>query len=177
MLQAVGDDDRVNSKRIVAAILLVIVAAMIIYPPLSTGDVSIEFTSKGSGSANHLYVTISLIELHEAGVNNSTGWNRVSNATVTLDLVDSNSLAHAGVKGTVHTGHYDAISIAVNSATLVIGSNETALALSTELYATNIPLIVKTQSMSAVTVEFSFDIREITSTNTLSLVLKAFSST
>jgi len=176
VFQAGGDDARVNLRRIVAAILLIIVAVMIIYPPLSTGTVSIQFTSKGLGSASHLYVTISLIELHEAGVDNSTGWNRVSNMTITLDLMDSKSLVDSLAKGTIHTGHYDTISITVDSAALVIGSNETTLALSTERYVTNVPLIVKTQSMSAVTVEFNFDIAEMVHTNTLSLMLKAFSN-
>jgi len=162
-----------NPRRIVAAILLIVVVTLIVYPPLSTGTVSVRFKSKGVGSADHLYITVNLIELHEAGVDNRTGWNLISNATRTIDLIDPDSLASFVVEGTVHTGWYDMIAIQVASASLVQGSNETALELSSEQYYATVPLVLKTFSRLTVTVQFSFNATEAASTSILRLELEA----
>jgi hypothetical protein len=165
-----------NPKRIVAGILLIVVAAMIIYPPLSTGTVSTRFTGKGVGSADHLYVTVGLIELHEDGADNRTGWNQISNKTITLDLMNPKSLADSVVRGTLHTGRYDTISIHVASASLVTGSNQTMLALSSEQYSATISLVLKTFSESTITIQFSFNVTEAAHTGTLSLMVEATSA-
>jgi hypothetical protein len=162
-----------NPRRIVAGILLIVVAAMIVYPPLSTGAVSLKLVGKGVGAADHLYITIDLIELHEEGADNRTGWNRISNKTITLDLMNPKSPADSIVKGTLHTGRYDTVSIHIASASLVTGSNQTILALRSEQYFAKISLVLKTFSESTITVQLNSDVTEAVRTGTLNLLMEA----
>jgi len=114
-----------------------------------------------------------MIEVHDAGLDNQTGWHKVSNQTVDLDLIDQKSLSEFIAKGTVHTGWYDMVSIRVISASLVMGSNETSLALSSDQYSADISLVIRTSTESTLIVQFNFDVQDIGRTGILSLELKA----
>jgi hypothetical protein len=162
-----------NPRRIVAVILLLLVAAMIFYPAFSKGTVRMRFVGNGVGSADHLYVTMGPIEVHDAALDNQTGWQKVSNQTVMLDLMNRKSLSEFTAKGTVQTGWYDMVSIHVVSASLCMGSNETVLALSSDQYAADISFVIKTSTEATVIIGFNFDVQEIARTSTLSLELEA----
>jgi protein associated with RNAse G/E len=90
--------------------------------------------------------------------------------------MDSKSLAGSIVKGTLHTGWYDTISIHVASASLVIGPNQTTLALPSEQYLATVSLVLKTLSESTINIQLKFNLIEMTRTGTLNLVLEATSA-
>ncbi len=162
-----------NPRRIVAVILLIVVATMIVYPALSKGTVSVRLTEKTTASADHLYITISEVEVHDEGLDNSTGWHTISNSTRTLDLMNSQSVTDYVAKGTLPSGWYDMISIHIVSASIVTGSNKTSLALPSDQFAANVSLLVKTLSESTINVQFTFDPAEMKQTGVLSMRLEA----
>jgi len=162
-----------NSRRIIAAVLLVIIVIMIIYPSLSVGTVSVRFDSKGTGSAEHLYITLSMIQFHEAAFDNQTGWTDALNKTVTLDLIDQTNLAESSVKIMVRTGHYDKVAIHVSSASLVLGSNKTDLALSSERYVAEVPLVLKLAEGAQMALQLSYNISAIQATGIFDTVIEA----
>jgi hypothetical protein len=147
-----------NSRRIIAAVLLVIIVIMIIYPSLSVGTVSVRFDSKGTGSAEHLYITLSMIQFHE---------------TVTLDLIDQKNLAESSLEMMVRTGHYDKVAIHLSSASLVLGSNKTDLALSSERYVVEVPLVLKLAEEAQMTLQLSYTISAIQATGIFDTVIEA----
>jgi hypothetical protein len=165
-----------NSRRIIAAVLLVIIVIMIIYPSLSVGSVSVRFDSKGTGSAEHLYVTLSMIRFHDSDFDNQTGWTDALNKTVTLDLIDQTSLAASSVKIMVRSGHYDKVSIHVDSASLVLGSNKTDLALSSDRYVAQVPLLLKFAEGAQITLKLGYNISAIQATGIFDTVIEATNS-
>jgi hypothetical protein len=165
-----------NPKRILAVILLIVVAIMIIYPPLSKGTVSVRLSEKALGPADHLYVTVSQIKIHDAGVDNQTGWHTISNNTVTLDLMNSQSMTDFVAKGTLASGWYDMVSIRIDSASLVSGSNKTSLGLPSDQFNANVSLLIKTLSASTLTVQVTFNTAEMMHTGILNLKLEAIAT-
>lgn len=118
-----------NSKQVVAAISTLVVAAILIYPTLSVGTVSVSLASAKLNKADHVYVTIDRVWAHPTGQASGSGWVILSNQTVSADLVSvQNSTTSLG-SGQISSGDYDGIRIEVTNVTWVYNKTKTNLGI------------------------------------------------
>jgi len=119
----------VNSKQVVAAISALVVAAILVYPTLSVGTVSVSLASVKLNKADHVYVTIDRVWAHPTGQASGSGWVILSNQTVSADLVSvQNSTTSLG-SGQISSGDYDGIRIEVTNVTWVYNKTTTNLGI------------------------------------------------
>lgn len=118
-----------NSKQVVAAISALVVAAILVYPTLSVGTVSVSLASAKLNKADHVYVTIDRVWAHPTGQASGSGWVILSNQTVSADLVSvQNSTTSLG-SGQISSGDYDGIRIEVTNVTWVYNKTKTNLGI------------------------------------------------
>ena len=113
----------------VAAISALVVAAILVYPTLSVGTVSVSLASVKLNKADHVYVTIDRVWAHPTGQASGSGWVILSNQTVSADLVSvQNSTTSLG-SGQISSGDYDGIRIEVTNVTWVYNKTTTNLGI------------------------------------------------
>jgi hypothetical protein len=132
----------VNSKQVVAAISVVILLLILIYPALSSGSLSISLKSESIPEADHVYVTIKEVWAHRAGQSESQGWELVFNTTKSVDLV---SLVNSSdmIKGNAPTAAYDALRVDVSNVTWVFNGTSSNLQPESNQLSSSIDFTVK----------------------------------
>ena len=118
-----------NSKQILAAVSVVILVILLVYPTLSTGTVSVAIKATKFGNADHVYLTVNSVWIHQKGQSSSAGWKLVANNSQTLDLVTLTDSAKGLATGQVPLATYDSIRLDVSNVTWVF--NKTTSTLST----------------------------------------------
>jgi hypothetical protein len=120
----------VNSKQIVAVVSVVVLVAILAYPALSTGTISIVLASSKMENADHVYALVGNIWVHRLAQSSSGGWELVSNQTQTIDLITLENKSMPFAKHQIPVGSYDSIRMEVTNVTWVF--NETTTRLSIE---------------------------------------------
>lgn len=116
-----------NSKQIVAAVSVVVLLVIVVYPAVSTGSVVIRVSSIKPDNAEHVYVTINGIWAHQNGQSSFEGWKLVFNQTQTVDLVAQENSSITLPKGQLSVGSYDAIRIQMANVSWVFNKTVTNL--------------------------------------------------
>jgi hypothetical protein len=133
----------VNSKQIVAALSVVALVVIIIYPAASTGTIVIRLTSTKLESAEHAYVTINGIWVHQKGHSSIEGWKLVYNLTQTIDLVhpENSSKTLPGMQLSVSS--YNAVKIQLSDVSWISNKNNTRLVAEPSQLSANIDFTVQ----------------------------------
>jgi len=141
----------VNSKQVVAAVSVVALLLIIVYPALSVGAVSVLVRSAKIEKAEHIYVTVNDVWAHKAGQGSSEGWEMVSNQTKTIDLIAlGNSTTTLG-KGDISLARYDIIRIEVSNVTWVFNKTTTKLEVESSQLPTNVDFTVRAGKEAVIT--------------------------
>lgn len=113
-------------RRTIFAAVLVIVVVIAFSPSVSHGTVTLRlYGSSARSVVNHVYVSFTRVELHEAGLPSTTGWVAITKGLSQVDLVSSNQTMPQTVTSTsVHSGRYDGIMITFSTTTLVIAGKQ-----------------------------------------------------
>lgn len=140
-----------NSKQVVAAVSVVALLLIIVYPALSVGAVSVLVRSAKIEKAEHIYVTVNDVWAHKAGQGSSEGWEMVSNQTKTIDLIAlGNSTTTLG-KGDISLARYDIIRIEVSNVTWVFNKTTTKLEVESSQLPTNVDFTVRAGKEAVIT--------------------------
>ena len=131
-----------NSKQVVAAISVVILLVILIYPALSFGTLSISLESKSIPEANRVIITITSIWAHRAGQSQSQGWELVSNSTESVDLMSLVASPDV-IKGNAPTATYDTLRVDVSNVTWVFNGTSSNLQLESDQLTSNIDFTVR----------------------------------
>ena len=113
-----------------APFMAILIAVIVIaYAPATTqGTTTVRLAALSAHSAvTHIYVQVSSLEIHTAGLPNSTGWTTISHSFPIIDLLShvNQSLSQTISSATVHSGRYDAVKIFFTNSTLVIAGART----------------------------------------------------
>jgi hypothetical protein len=120
-----------NSKQILAAASVVVLVVVLVYPTLSMGTVSVGVRSMQIPMADHLYITVDSVWVHQRGQASSNGWTVVVNKSQTVDLISAiNSTKPLG-SGQLSAATYDAVRVDVSNVTWVFNKTTTALSIPT----------------------------------------------
>jgi Domain of unknown function (DUF4382) len=117
----------VNSKQIVAALSVVLLLVILIYPAVSTGSVLVTIGGIKIDEADHVYVTVGGVLVHERGQSNATGWKSVSNQSQTIDLISLENLTKSLATGQLSVARYDSVRLSVVNVTWVFNNTTTNL--------------------------------------------------
>jgi hypothetical protein len=117
----------VNSKQLVAALSVVILVVILTYPALSSGTISVDVRAGKIDSADHLYVTIKAVWVHEKGQSNASGWKSVFNGSQMVDLATGTSLVTPLATNHVSAARYDAVRFGISNVTWVFNKTTTTL--------------------------------------------------
>ena len=131
-----------NSKQVVAAISLVLLLVILIYPALSSGSLSISLQSKSIPAADHVLITITSVWAHRAGQIQSQGWELVFNTTRSVDLTSLVSSPDM-IKGEAPVATYDTLRIDVSNVTWVFNGTSSNLQLESGQLTSNIDFTVR----------------------------------
>ena len=118
-----------NSKQVVAAASAVVLLIILVYPAISTGTVSVVVHSTAIDRADHVYVTVSGIYVHQRGQTSTAGWKLISNQSQRIDLLSLQNSTKSLATGQASVGSYDSIRVELSNVTWVF--NKTATELST----------------------------------------------
>ena len=119
-----------NSKQVVAAVSVVVLLIILVYPALLTGTISVAIGSMKIDQADHVYVIINGIWIHEKGQSNATGWKSVYNQTQVLDLVSLENSTNPLATSKLSVGSYDSVRVVVSNVTWVFNQTTTKLLMS-----------------------------------------------
>jgi len=110
-----------RAKQIIAVGVLLIIALLVLVPPLLSGNVRVAISSSAPVSAEHLYLTIREVKAHRAGTSEPSGWSLVTNASRQIDLAVANASQSAAL-GSLPLGEYDTIRVRVTNATVIVNN-------------------------------------------------------
>lgn len=144
-----------NSKQIVAAISVVALAIIIIYPAVSTGTIVIRLTAVKLENAEHAYVTINSVWVHQKGQSSIEGWKLVYNLTQTIDLVHPENSSKTLPSVQLSVSNYDAIRVQMSDVSWIFNKNITRLVPEPSQLSVNLDITVQAGKESALTLVLS----------------------
>jgi len=117
-----------NSKQIVAAVSVVILVVILVYPAFAAGTISVALGSLKIENADHVYVIVTAVLVHEKGQSSTAGWKSIFNQTQLFDLVSlMNSTKPLVTSQSLPVASYDSVRLVVSNVTWVFNKNTTEL--------------------------------------------------
>jgi len=141
-----------NSKQVVAAVSVVVLLIILVYPALLTGTISVAIGSMKIDQADHVYVIINGIWVHEKGQSNATGWKSVYNQTQVLDLVSLENSTNPLATSKLSVGSYDSVRVVVSNVTWVFNQTTTKLLTASPNLDSSIEFTVATDKNLSITI-------------------------
>jgi hypothetical protein len=141
----------VNSKQIVAVAGICALLAIIVYPALSTGSVSIVIRSSRTEKADHIYVLVSDVRAHRVGQVSTEGWDLISNQSQTIDLMTLTDSSITLAKGQLPVAKFDMVRVGLSNVTWVYNKTSTRLQVDSSTTPVNIEFTVAAGKESAIT--------------------------
>jgi hypothetical protein len=161
-----------RARRIIAVIVLLVVAFLIVFPPLMNGGVKVTLSSTISLQADHLYVTISEISAHRLDISGPSAWQSISNKSTLVDLTMTN-VSEVVALGGIPLGQYEAIRVKVTNATIITNGASRNLQLESSLISVSVPFLVQFGTDVVVTLKVAPEIQESASGASLKLLMTA----
>ena len=140
-----------NSKQIVAVIGICALLAIVVYPALSTGNVSIVIRSSRAEKTDHIYLTISNVRAHRVGQISSQGWDLISNQSQTIDLMSLTDSSTTLAKGQLPVAKYDMVTVDLSNVTWVYNKTSTRLQVDSSGTPAKVEFAVLAGKESAIT--------------------------
>lgn len=162
-----------NSKQIVAAISVVALLVILVYPALSAGAVGVQIRSSKMEKADHVFVTIGGVWVHRSGQSGSEGWQLISNQSQTVDLVTLENTTTLFGKGQISLGDYDTVRMEISNITWVFNKTTTNLEVESSQIQSNLDFTVQAGRETIITLVLAGQQQEIRGTNFLVPTLTA----
>jgi len=155
----------VNSKQIVAAISVVALLVILVYPALAAGAVGVQIRSSKMEKADYVFVTIGGVWVHRSGQSESEGWQLISNQSQTLDLVTLENTTTLFGKGQISLGDYDTVRMEISNITWVFNKTTTNLEVESSQIQSNLDFTVQAGRETIITLVLTGQHQEIRGTN------------
>jgi hypothetical protein len=122
-----------RAKQLVAVTVLLIVALLLVFPPLLSGGAEVTLSSTTSVHADHVYVTIGEISAHRADISGASAWQSISNKSTRVDLMLAN-ISETVAMGTLPLGEYETVRVKVTNATVIINGTSRKVHLESSVF-------------------------------------------
>jgi hypothetical protein len=151
----------VNSKQIVAAVSVVVLVVILVYPALSTSSVTVMIGSAKIEQADHVYVTISSVWAHQQGQPASSAWQLISNTTENVDLVSLENTSMTSAKEQIPVGGYDSVRLDISNVTWVFNGTTTRLSVQSSQVEANLDFTAQAGREITITLVLSGHMEEV----------------
>jgi hypothetical protein len=148
-----------RAKQIVAVVVLLIVAFLIVFPPLLNGRVRVTLSSTTSIHADHVYVTIGEISAHRADITGLSGWQSISNKSTRVDLTLANTSETVGL-GTLSLGQYETVRVKVTNATVIINGTSRKVQLESSVFTIPFSFLARFGADTVIILKVSPEVQE-----------------
>lgn len=140
-------------------VVLLIVAFLIVFPPLANSSVRIALSSSSVLPVEHLYVTIAAIRAHRADAREPSGWSSVTNASTKMDLAVVNSSQTVAL-GFLSLGQYDKISVEVTNATVILNGISKPAQMASRVFTVPVSFLVRFGVETTITLKVVPEVQE-----------------
>ena len=131
-----------QAKRIIAVIVLLVVAFLIVFPPLANGGVRVTLSSSPPVNADRVNVTIGEISAHRIDISGPSAWQTISNESILVDLTAANMNEMIAV-GSLPLGQYETIRVRVTNATAVVNGTSRRVQLESSVFTIAAPFLIR----------------------------------
>ena len=152
--------------------VLLLIAFLIVFPPLANGRVKIALSPSSSVPVEHMYVTIREIRAHRADTREPSGWSSVTNASTKVDLAVVNSSETVAL-GPLSLGQYDTISFEVTDATAVLNNTSKPVQLVSRVFMIPVAFLVRFGAQTAIMLKVVPELQETADIMSLKLSFTA----
>jgi glucokinase len=151
----------VNSKQIVAAVSVAVLVVILVYPALSTSNVTVLLRSTKIDKADHVYVTISSVWAHQQGQPASSAWQLISNITENVDLISLENTTLTSAKQQIPVGGYDSVRLEISNVTWVFNRTTTRLSVQSSQVETILDFTAQAGRETTITLVLSGHMEEV----------------
>jgi len=141
-----------RAKQIIALGVLLMIALLILVPPLLSGSLNVAVSSSSPVSAEHLYLTVGEIRAHRAGASDPSGWSLVTNASRQIDLAVANA-SQSAASGSLPLGEYDTIRVRVTNATVIVNNTSKQARLASSVFTIPVAFFIEFGVETSVTLK------------------------
>jgi len=131
-----------QAKRIIAVIVLLVVAFLIVFPPLANGGVRVTLSSSAPTNADRVNVTIGEISAHRTDISGPSAWQTISNKSTLVDLAAANMNDMIAL-GSLPVGQYETIRVRVTNATAVVNGTSRSVQLESTVFTISAPFLIR----------------------------------
>jgi len=161
-----------RAKRILAVAVLLVIAFLIVFPPLMNGGVKMALSSSSAVAVEHLYVTLGTISAHRSDTPDPSGWFSVTNASTEVDLAAVN-MTETVALGSVPLGEYDTVRLTVVNATAIINNTSKKVHLEAAVFTIPVSFLVRFGVQTAIMLKVAPELQEAADTVNLKLSFTA----
>jgi len=163
-----------RAKRILAVAVLLVIAFLIVFPPLMNAGVKMVLSSSSAVAAEHLYATVGKISAHRSDTSDPSGWFSVTNTSTEVDLTAVNVTVTVAL-GSLPLGEYDTVRLTVINATAIINSTSKKVHLETAVFTIPVSFLVQFGVQAAIMLKVAPELQEGADTVNLRLSFTAAS--
>ncbi len=148
-----------RAKQVVAAAVLLLIAFLLVFPPLAAGSVRVSLSPSSGLPVEHLYVTITEISVHRADTNAPSGWSEVTNRSSQVDLTMVNSTQTIAL-GSLSLGQYDTIRLRVTNATAIVNNTSKEVRLVSTVFTVPASFFIGFGAQATVTLNVASNVQD-----------------
>jgi len=163
-----------RAKRIVAVIVLLVIAFLIVFPPFATGGVRVTLSSTTSVAADHLYLTIGEVSGHRVDISGASGWQVISNKSLLVDLTTAN-MSETIALGNLPLGQYETLRVKITNATMIVNGVQQRVQLDSSVFPIPVSFLTRLGTDAVTTLEVAPEVQ--TSTDGANLKLSFIAAT
>ena len=131
-----------QAKRIIAVIVLAVIAFLIVFPPLANGGVRVTLASTIPVGADQVYVTIGEVSAHRVDISGPSAWQSISNRSTLIDLTAA-GMSEVIALGTLPLGQYETVRVIVTNATAVVNGTSQKVQLESSVFTIPVPFLIQ----------------------------------
>ena len=161
-----------QAKRIIAAIVLLVIAFLIVFPPLANGGVKVTLSSTASAHADHVYVTFGEISAHRMDTSGPSAWQTISNRSTLVDLTLAN-MSETIALGTLPLGQYETIRLKVTNATAIVNGTSQKVQLESSVFTISTAFLIRFGTDTLITLNVAPEVQQTTGGVNLKLTFTA----
>jgi hypothetical protein len=115
-------------RRLTFLAVLLIILILALAPSVTKGNINVRvYALLPQGIVRHLYTSFTGVQLHTAGLPESTGWVTVNQKTIqpSIDMIPgSNQLPRQVVTTSITSGRYDSVRMTFSNSTLILTTGQ-----------------------------------------------------
>ncbi len=161
-----------QAKRVIAVIVLAVIAFLIVFPSLANGGVRVTLSSTIPVGADQVYVTIGEVSAHRVDISGPSAWQSISNRSTLVDLAAAD-MSEVIALGTLPLGQYETVRVVVTNATAVVNGTSQKVQLESSVFSIPVSFLIRFGTDARITLKVATEVQSASDGVTLRLTFTA----